>query len=409
MKHHISFLMISLLIALPLLRPVSAQTTDDTQDPFLALLAMTPDYEDNRTELWYINFEAIAEAWGLSGVTYEDVIDGSDAGTSWQQVMGTTDWIGLWYIDLPTLLPDMQPTMGFTPLDIQQALTAGNPSAESHILSGTFDVQAIRTALANRDFTRVEIGGMEIWCGPQGCEHGQEMHMNNLENGNMFGGYFGRKEPITISPNLVLDSPNFSVMMMLIGVQNNLFPALSESPEYQALAETLAAQGTLLQLNMVDPAYTRSWDFTNIALPASSLETSRASIKAYFGELPSYQLFAFAQLWRDGAYLTQIILIYSDATTAETAATELHYRLLNATSLLSKGGPYYYRDLLAENGEILPPSIYEGENFAAAVFTVQIDSPQDPLVAEAPYRALIEMIQRRDLYFLGTEIISPQN
>jgi hypothetical protein len=413
------------MIGLAGIGPASAQSEPQT-DPFWSLLAMVPDYDGSRAQLSYVNLQAIASIGDAAGVTLTDVREKTDAGNRWWQVIAMAHSLmsdPMFSVVRTAMfesedIPGMETLLGFTLLDIQQGVFfTGVPPDEGHIVTGSFDLDAIRDALSARDFEAQEIGGVEVWCWVEGCDQGYRQDITNLQPGNIFGGMLGRREPLAIQPHLLLDSPSLDTMFLLIGAQEGLLPTLDDAPEYGAFAEAAMAQGTVVQAFMMDADVIRDmmgrdvlreWNLVDIALPSDVKERAVASARE-FGVLPSYHLFGFAQTWQDGAHVTHLIVIYENVETAEIAANEIYDRLTNAASF-SKRAPTYNDLLLTDGGEILPASVYEGEHGAAAIFSVRA-SPEnaDDLAALArPFQEFTSMISSRDLYFMGTEFVLPE-
>ena len=422
---------IVLLACLVSLNPVLAQTDEpgqiDEEDPFLTLLGMVPDNQGSRSSLSYINYQAVAEVWNLPEVTLAEVAEGTNAGETWLYTIGLTARSGLDLSVLmtamqgvPGLYPNMQIISGFTMLDVDQSLHYGIAPRDGILLTGEFDVAAMRAALAQRDFEPNEIGGMEVWCWVEGCNLGMQPDLENEVISDLFGGNLGRHEPLVITPELLLDSPAIATVEDLIAAQNDELDTLADAPEYRTFAEAFMAQGTLIQLSVFSPDPTPddydfspyTWDFgedCSSRLPAQVCENARNSIDEYFGDLPPYPMIGFAHVWREGEHFGLVALLYEDAETAAIAGQEIYNRLSNAISLSPRG--YTYADMLGS--EILPPVVYKGDEFAAAIVLVRAPEAEEPEViaqvtaSVAPYRAFMQMLMNRDLYFLGTEFILP--
>ena len=390
--------------------PLSSLAQDPLPiDPFWDVLGMVPDDEVGHgefTEITYTNYQLMYEAWQVADVTYEDVQNETDKSMRWLTFFSAFPF-NLRVQGTAELISAMQDTMGFSMLDVHQILNYGWPPVHGIILTGDFDRDAIRTALTQRDFAPVEVESIEVWCGVAvGCDGGREQDVAKIDESNIFGGFLGREEPLAVQPGVLLDSPALPTLIGMIGVQIDRWPSLLDVPEYHAFAETITAQGTVLEIYSLNPDLIYTWE--RFALPESVRENVLASVRS-FGVLPAYDFFGFAHVWADGEFYTQIVLIYDDATVAESAAQEVHTRLMTAAPMSVRNGTTY-QNWMAEvaNGELVPPTVYEGADFAAAVIGWRWNvSNDEPLPFNYPFSFLRQLPGKRDLYFLGIEFVLP--
>jgi hypothetical protein len=403
MRRYFPVLVLIILIVFgPLAANAQDSSSSESRDPFEDLLAMVPDDEighSEYSELTYTNYQAMAEAWHVADVTDDDILNETEKGRLWLSVVAAPP--SLTVENSASFFSAMYDTMGFTLSDIHQALHYGPPPVDGSIVTGDIDLDAVRTALSHRGFTSYELAGFKVWCGAIGCENGITQNLQKLDSTNIFGGRFGREEPIAVMPGLLLDSASLQTLMGMVAVQVDRQPSLLELDDYQHFAEVITTQGTVLEAYTLNPELIATWE--QFALPEGIRENVIASASA-FGELPAYKFVGFAHVWSNNTFFTQIVLLYDDPETAGRAAQELHTRFANAAPMSSRDYRNY-QELFANSahGELLTPAIHEGQDYAAAILSLRWDLPdgQPPSTADSPYGFLTSLIWRHDLYFLG--------
>ncbi len=397
-----------LLVAAPIPLAVHAQPSRTAaDDPFGKLLAMVPNDEIGHgefTELAYTNYRALAEAWEVSGLTYDDVLNGTGNSALWLTLTAASDTLTV--ENTPAFFAGMQDALGFTMLNVDQAVWYGWPPLHGYVVVGNFDLDAVRAALDLRGFSPTKMNDIEMWCGETGCDHGKEQNFQQVNSANIFGGRLGRSEPIALLPGLLLDSPSLDTLGGLIGVQVQQQSSLLDVADYRAFLETITAQGTVLEAYTVNPNLIYTWE--QFPLPSDRRDRVIASVKA-FGELPVYKFVGMAHVWNDGEFYAEIILLYDDVTTAEIASQEVYTRLAHAMPM-SSGSYQSYQEQYAQaaSGELLPPTVIEGQGYAAAVVGWRWDRPAGEVEVQNPYRLLRASILHRDVYYLGTNFVLPE-
>src|SRR5690606_74600 len=138
--------------------------------------------------------------------------------------------------------------------DMDRSLVFGNPPSMGNILEGDFDPAQIAEAFAARDFTENDFNGVPVWCGAAGCENGLQTDLANRNPGNPFGGDLGRSEPLAIvSDSLLANSASDGLVETMIGTYQGEYNSLADADDYQALAQALADQGTIVQAQFLNP------------------------------------------------------------------------------------------------------------------------------------------------------------
>src|SRR5262249_14167693 len=143
--------------------------------------------------------------------------------------------------------PKMPEVIGFDFFSIEQELNYGRPPEQALQLSGQFGLDKVRAALTTEGYTRQDQAGVEVWCGPDGCDKGGTLHVRDRNPANPFGGELGRKWPIVIQENNLIGSPSLDVIQNHVAVKAGNNKSLGDAPEYRAAVEALTQNGVLMQ------------------------------------------------------------------------------------------------------------------------------------------------------------------
>lgn len=402
----LSRLFLLLLTGLLLALPAAAQEPDE--HPLLRMLALVPDVPEVReTLVGYADYRAMESVRGIDMPTAQDFFDRTELSAQWIATsIGMSTGMRMEFFLL--YLEDMPRLVGFGFFDIDQTLVFGEPPSMGMVLEGDFPPERIAAAHSARGFVEHEIGGVTVWCSPDGCDDGLRQNIKEREPGNPFGGSLGRREPLAVfSDSLLGNSASDSVVEAMIAAQQGEQRSLAESLDYGAIAEAISSGGTLVQIQFVSPL--------QLGLdPAMLMMEDTSSIReivSEYGDLPPYALAAFADVGVEGEQVALIALAYADAELAQAAAEELAARLVTFESLRT-GQPLvnYFEDLDAVIGE---PYVYESETngWAVALLPVHYPIPSNEPSEDSPrytasglvYRQLISELYSRGLYFLGTD------
>jgi hypothetical protein len=414
MKHLRTAVLMSFLLLVALCAaPAAAQ--DEPANALLDMLALVPDTETTHTGIpvvSYADYRALEAVRGITEPPLNSTDDlRSETGSLWlAATRGLGAGIQINY--LPDFIEGMADAVGFRFVDIDRSLTFGSPPSMGTLLGGDFDAAAIAAAFTAREFTQTTIDGVPVWCGPDGCDDGQAVNFTTRNVANPFGGHLGRNEPLAVLPGYLADSADYTVVEDMVGAYLGRVPALADNPVYAALAQAAGASGTVAQfvtLNFAD---------TGIVTPdlLGELPDSFRAAVAAFGTLPPYSVFALADVWDGGSQqITLLMLAYSDATQAETAAAEVAGRLKTTVSLAMGGSPLL--DLLTDRGgSVGQPYVFAGKSgYAIAVVPVVApvpsNAPQDSFPTYLPsslvFNLFVQAIYQRDMAFIASEITLP--
>src|SRR5690606_32992724 len=127
--------------------------------------------------------------------------------------------------------PEAAELLGFEWFDIDQSLYFGVPPTAGGILRGQFDPERVRAAFEARDFAAETIDGVKVLCWIEGCDQGLMVDVRSRNPANPFGGNLGRREPVALLPNLLLNSPAIEVVDAMIQAATGAAPSLLDDPD----------------------------------------------------------------------------------------------------------------------------------------------------------------------------------
>jgi hypothetical protein len=305
--------------------------------------------------------------------------------------------------------PEFPGTIGLDFFQIAQTIEVGQPPTHGQILLGTFDAEAVIAAHQARGYT-VEAGGEEgaLLCPADGCESGQKVRPTERELSNPFGGRLGQMRPLFVGEGVIVVAGDYAVLQALIGpltisARSPSDPdrerTLADLPEYQALANTLAANPLVPAVMVFAPADLQ-------ADPAPD-DDAQAVLDA--NPLPPFELFAVASTADTGAQTEDglVLLVYQDAADAETAAASIDARL----TLSSARGDRVYSDIYGEFGTLEPAQVVTDEATGLSVVVLRARGERPPAEDEdgrtpLSHRAFMRFLQSvymRDMLWLATE------
>jgi hypothetical protein len=224
----------------------------------------------------------------------------------------------------------MQAAVGFTIFDVRRETTFGQPPGPGVVLEGDFDAAHIEAALADRGFTAEQVAGLEVWCGPVGCDQGLDVNPEDRQPANPFGGRIGRQEPLFVSDTLLLNSADLSRLTEMLQAYQANGPGLADNPDFQALAEAASSLGAVIQMRLMP---SDDYWLTVDAYDVLGEDAAEADIEqlsedfAAFGRLPEYALWGIADIWDGEQQIAALLLVMQSRENAQAAAQELHTRL----------------------------------------------------------------------------------
>ena len=400
------FKTISLLLLCALLIVVSATVQTEGESPLLDMLALVPDNEASRTAIQsYVDYRAMESARGI-----DEPASDSDALLSgaWMAMLNGVS-SGMQLNTIVMSPEEMGDAVGFTFLDIDRSLVFGSPPSMGTILAGDFDADAIGAAYMAAGYEANDFDGVTVYCGPDGCDSGMQTNLANRNPANPFGGQLGRSEPLAILPGLLANSPDISVVEAMLDAFHGEQNSLAEAPDYHAIALAAAEQGSINQIQFVNPLDLMALDPAVLMLDANGIEQLQ-EVTSGFEPLPVYSLAAIANVWDGSEQRALIMLAYGEEANAQAAAEELAKRMETFVPF-STGVPFSER--LAEiSGKVNPPAVYKDAEtgYSVAIWSVRYPMPTNEapegerLVASSlGFRFFIDALYRRDLYVLALE------
>lgn len=398
----LSMVMVVLCLAL-LAAGVPAGTQEDAH-PLAAMLALVPR-EAASIEGGMISYADYAAIFSQRDGTYPEnaaeyaEILADEQGShlfyanAFRLISGLSSWAQYLNIGAPTSLQ----LQGFEWFDIERTLTFGAPPSVGNILAGDFDPALIRAAFAARDYTSEMIGDVEVLCWQEGCDQGQQIDVRGREPGVIFGGELGRREPVALLPDMLLNSASFETLNAMLDVQAGESASLMDSPEFQSLVAALTSSDwEILQVNFL------TYDDVMQAGVPQTLDVQPNDL----GELLPYGAAALADLQDGDDQISLVALAYGSEAMAEAAAQEVANRLAGFDPSL------WFEDF---NVTVEEPSVFVDEETGMAV---AIAALRYPLPTNEPdengrlissgmvYRTWINAIYRREFYPIAGELVS---
>jgi hypothetical protein len=380
-------------------------TTEVASDagPLLSLLAQLPEDPISETEdfLYFTDYAAMASAYDAARpATAEEALDPSGADQAvqvWWAVFMNSAWSysPYWQVAVETG-PEM---VGFSPLDVDQALQFGVPPSTGLMLAGSFIPDVVGAAYAlNLELAPKEFDGATVWCYGDDPEAGTKIDVANRILENPFGGELGRRQPMTISEGLLMSSADLDLVLAHAGAAAGMLPSLADAPGYRAAVDAVGEGAEVLQAAIAGPA---------MALSIMSEPAAEGDGPA----VPAYELLIAADVVTADEQIARVGLVYADAESAEAAGPLLVDRL--AMNSLVSGQPY---------AELLTPPDGTGTRYHVwqgadqAVLVLEFPAPKAPAeemvemtadyagAATRPgliYRRILQMFMQRDAGWLS--------
>lgn len=380
-------------------------TAQDESDPLLDMLAFVPDTPETLAAaplFSYVDYRAVESTRGIETPTARDFANGTELSGLWMAAMnGVASGLPMnYFMQYVEGMPD---AVGFSWFDIDRALTFGQPPAMGKVVAGDFDAEAVGAAFAARGFTETTESGATVWCGPDGCDSGQQLDLKARNPANPFGGELGRNEPVALLPGYILNSAAYTVLQAIIETQQDTSPSLAENPYIRAAAHTIGEKGTLRQ--------TQFFNLPDVGLADPRAMLSSTDWAKGFGVLPPFRVMFLADTVDKDEQVVLIGLVYDDADTATAAADELLARIQVAQSLAAERP---FLEMIEERGATVSGAYADKDDEtgkAVAVLEIRSPQPDNELSDDGRYkpsgltfRLMINAAYRRDLSILWTDI-----
>lgn len=263
----------------------------------------------------------------------------------------------------------MPEVVGFDFFAIDRALVFGGAPRTGTILAGQFDTAQIDTALAARQFERVDYSGVTIW------RRFDDLSINIAARdlADPFGGYLGQAARIAAIPGggelvYLANSATDDLTQAMVAAAQDGQPSLADLADYRSLAEAVADStrysGQLIQVSIYSMATVGLVPGNPGQVPGG---TNAPNPTAEYGVLPVYTLAMLADRQEGDEEVHLIALAYANAEVARAGAEELANRL---RTLRVPDAP---DDILVERfGSTVTPYVYESETTGQSVAVVAV-------------------------------------
>ncbi|MBA3874575.1 MAG: hypothetical protein H0X30_36060, partial [Anaerolineae bacterium] len=419
--------LIVIVLALVSLSAVAAQDKLDDQ-PLLQMLANVPDNASSRTEINFNDRKAVELAYPNAKMPAnwaEFQSFNADKGKS-DSFKPINLWWKVWKNQQSSLMgrymglsDEMPNVVGFDFFNVEQELNYGMPPQQTLQLKGQFDLAKVRLALTSQGFTKQDQSGVEVWCGPDGCDSGTKQNLKDRNPANPFGGDLGRKWPMILQENDLIGTPDLTIMQNHVAVKAGNTPSLADAPEYRAAVEALTQNGVLMQANFWDGEILASMsnlDPIIMTAPAEQRKAILSDILKDYETLPVYKLLAFGDIANDTKAAGEVALVYNAEEDAKKAAEIIPKRIATFKSLVSQRP---LTQILEDRG-VTAPDVQVVESKGQYVVLVSLTSTKtsdEDILAYTTaeeggsvtinppglvYRYLVSSALQRDLGWLGT-------
>jgi hypothetical protein len=421
------------LVVILVVIPVRSQETTEDQHPLFEMLSLAPDVPEVRkvqgVVVNYVDYRAAlasrpGAAQPQSWEEFEALRNADDP--SLHLWIAALNGLRSEFLMVSLVQADEMPeAVGFDLFDVDRSVVFGEPPWTGQILTGDFDADAIRSAFGANGFVEHQLGGLEVWCGVDGCDRGLDVNVAERNPANPFGGQLGRKQPLVITPDTSLfSSGSLEVVENYMAVYNGDLPSLLDTPEYRTAAEAITQNGTLIQAQFINPALFSVGNPLDLMvspdLSASESAAERERLAENFVPLPPYSLLVLANVVvaPGDSYpdeLAQVVLVYDDEADAQAAVDALPTRLSTYTSF-TFDKPLV--ELIEERGATIEsPYRYTSTETGQTAVVLMLRAPVPPeepdalngqyIISGLTYRLLSDALYRVDMGWLAVEAASP--
>jgi len=211
------------------------------------------------------------------------------------------------------------PMLGFSLIDVDQAVLFGQPPSMGLVMHGDFDFDAVHWALRERGYEVVSDGGVEVYCPEGDCSLTASMDLANRNPANPFGGTFGRREAFALvrDAGLILNSADAQVVADMLAAGAGTVAAAADEAAHAAMISALElVGGQIAQVQLVTPQ-----------LPDPLAEPVE------YPPMAPFALGALVDRHVDASSTsTEVVLIYPDTPAADGALEGFMERMLAFTA-----------------------------------------------------------------------------
>jgi len=316
--------------------------------PLLSLLEQIPEGPALQSEdfTYFADYSAIESAYDCKRPANAEAFDSpsSEANQVWLTVFMASPWV--YDISWRTSLANGPEIVGFSPLQVDRALQFGTPPAQGLMLAGDFDADAVSTAYQdNIGLSASDLDGVNIWSWGDDPEDAFMTDLTSVVRENPFGGFIGRRQPMTIAGDLLMSSADIGVVQAHVKAAAGDLASFADVRGCRLAVDAVAEGGGLLQATIAGPA---------LALPTTSL-------------------LVMADVVTDGEQIARVALVYADAASAEAAAASLLDDLAAYRLQSGETGA----EMLARLN-VTEPRHYVREGSDCAVLVLEFPTPKAP-------------------------------
>lgn len=279
--------------------------------------------------LTFVDYAACAQAEGIQAVRASRNLEAllHEVSMNWLiRIVEAPDFLPY----IPMEAGKMAEVVGFEWLvDVDWSLEFGEVPDTALLIGGTLIPEAISAALDRRDFSPTHISGVPVW-------HRFEDLVGFLGRRDVadpFWGWIGGASRIALLPDVVAGTRTWSMIRGIIAAVMDEEPSLADDPGYQALVETITAEGLLLQASFFSAAL--GSPKTLMARLPQDLYARLRPLAESAGRLPPYLLGVLADRQHGTDQAVLLALAYADGPTALAAVNTLVQRIPNFSSLVT--------------------------------------------------------------------------
>jgi hypothetical protein len=353
--------------AVPAVAQDSGGSSPEPPAPLLAMLGMVPDNELVQGQGWaavrYADFQALYTAEGVEDMRANQgtqaLLDNVPLPGMLSRLMAAPQ--ALQYVFAQSA--QMPQVVGFEWIaSVDRSLEYGVPPQTPLILGGTFDANAISSALSARGFEETDVSSVPVW---SRFDDGA-ISVKDVEPADPFGGQLGKAARIAILPGYLANSAYWDATKGIIAAAQGDQPSLADNPNYRALTDAITApDGLLLQALFFDMADIGALP----ADPAAMMAGQGQDPTADYGPLMPYALAVLADRQEGQDQVHLIGLVYPDAAAAASAADEVARRITAFTL------PQKTDTLVDQYGAQVSSRVYTSDATGLAVAVVEVRYP----------------------------------
>jgi|GEM_PF-588610 len=375
-------LRIALLLVALLCSACGAGQADPTSArPLLGLLAQVPQDPISQADafIYFVDYAAMESAHDATRPADATEFANARQGDVSHQVWWVV-WRGIsgllqepWFA-----LETMPQTVGFSALEVDQALQFGAQPGQGLILAGSFDAGAIGAAYqTNLGLASRDLDGKKLWCWAEDCADGARTDPQVRMRENPFGGNLGQRQPMIISDDLLMASADRELVLAHLDAAAGTRPNLADDPGYLAAVNAVTKDADVLQAMIANPAVAQRMAGKppiDDRLSAEMRISAQETLLEDFQELPPFELLILADAVTGDEQIARLGLVYQDADSAELAAPILLDRLASHRPI-SHSGALAFSELLAERN-VADPRYYVHQEAGRAVLVLEFATPQ---------------------------------